>query len=114
MDHPVILRANVGGVEILYPLEMRFQCLPRIGESIDLREGLAIVEMVTHYTGNGFYYPGEIMRRNGVRSKWGITHYFRTVIYVKLINTHYTENTAEMWNFQQGWDFFEWINNADS
>lgn len=115
MNGKIILKSKIGDQEMVYPMEKTFLNLPRVGERLDIGDVFgpcATVTQVTHYV-NGFYYPGELMRRNGIKSKWGIQAYFRTMLDVKLDEDFYEPHTFETWHGQMGWDKLEWLLNPN-
>ena len=112
MNNWVILRSKLNGIDMLYPIEGSFQNMPRVGERLgigDVFGPCATVTMVTHYVGNGFYYPGTVMRRNGIPSKFGVSLYFKTVIDVELDGDYYEPHDFDTWHGQMGWDRADWL-----
>ncbi len=108
----ILLRAEIGGRKIFLPLEREFKCLPRIGERIMLSSQLEFgctVKMVSQYVEDGFWYPGNILRRNGIKCKCGVTVYIPVVFDVVLDDDVYVPHDVETWHEQSGWDFAEWF-----
>ena len=106
MEGRIILRSSIGDELMVLPIEKKFKNIPRIGERLELGDiygPCATVTMVTHFH-NGFYYPGEVMRREGYECRFGINCSFSTMVDVDLDEDFYDPHTAETWHGQMGWD----------
>ena len=106
MEGRTVLRTIINDIKMILPLEKRFKNMPQIGHRLDIGDVFgpcATVIGVTHGL-NGFSYPGEVMRREGIDSCFGVGVYFSTMIDVELDEDFYDPHTAETWKGQMGWD----------
>lgn len=106
MNGRIVLRTVLDGEKMLFPMEKNFLNVPQIGHRLDIGDVFgpcATVTMITHSI-TGFSYPGEVMRREGFRSCFGINVYFGTIIDVELDDDFYHPHGPETWHDQMGWD----------